>query len=197
MSHTSGATRRLWDTKAPPTSALRDYGLASQARETDGDGLRLVAYASESAPIFTPEFPKADPYQFLELVCIEVIVPLKLDVNQKKGAWPSRPCGHWSPFLAACPSESRSTPTHTQAVPTDQRDALCPSAEIQKLKAIGIIREDLRGVLMTKNEQFLTSNEKTARSLFVYHINQMRLCPACSILWSAGGSVPHSHMFFR
>jgi hypothetical protein len=30
------------DTKAPP------------ARETDGDG----------APIFTPEFPKADPYQF-------------------------------------------------------------------------------------------------------------------------------------
>jgi hypothetical protein len=37
---------------APPTSALRDYGLASQARETDGDG----------APIFTPEFPKADPY---------------------------------------------------------------------------------------------------------------------------------------
>jgi len=23
---------------APPTSALRDYGLASQARETDGDG---------------------------------------------------------------------------------------------------------------------------------------------------------------
>jgi hypothetical protein len=38
--------------------------LASQARETDGDGLRLVAYASESAPIFTPEFPKADPYLF-------------------------------------------------------------------------------------------------------------------------------------
>ena len=34
------------------TFALRDYGLASQARETDGDG----------APIFTPEFPKADPY---------------------------------------------------------------------------------------------------------------------------------------
>jgi len=33
----------------------------------DGDGLRLVAYASESAPIFTPEFPKADPYQFLEI----------------------------------------------------------------------------------------------------------------------------------
>jgi hypothetical protein len=33
-------TRRavLWDTMAPPTSALRDYGLASQARETDGDG---------------------------------------------------------------------------------------------------------------------------------------------------------------
>jgi len=30
--------QRLWDTKAPPTSALRDYGLASQARETDGDG---------------------------------------------------------------------------------------------------------------------------------------------------------------
>jgi hypothetical protein len=28
--------------------------LASQARETDGDG----------APIFTPEFPKADPYLF-------------------------------------------------------------------------------------------------------------------------------------
>ena len=54
MSQTSGATRRLWDTKAPPTSALRDYGLASQARETDGDG----------APIFTPEFPKADPYLF-------------------------------------------------------------------------------------------------------------------------------------
>ena len=54
MSQTSGATRRLWDTKAPPTSALRDYGLASQARDTDGDG----------APIFTPEFPKADPYLF-------------------------------------------------------------------------------------------------------------------------------------
>ena len=86
MSHTSGAPRRLWDTKAPPTSALRDYGLASQARETDGDGLRLVAYASESAPIFTPEFPKADPYQFLELVCIEVIVPFNLDfAAQKKG----------------------------------------------------------------------------------------------------------------
>ena len=69
MSQTSGAPRRLWDTKAPPTSALRDYGLASQARETDGD----------SAPIFTPEFPKADPYQFLELVCIEGIGSLKLD----------------------------------------------------------------------------------------------------------------------
>jgi len=54
VSQTSGATRRLWDIKAPPTSALRDYGLASQARETDGDG----------APIFTPEFPKADPYLF-------------------------------------------------------------------------------------------------------------------------------------
>jgi hypothetical protein len=64
VSQTSGAPRRLWDAKAPPTSALRDYGLASQARETDGDGLRLVAYASESAPIFTPEFPKADPYLF-------------------------------------------------------------------------------------------------------------------------------------
>ena len=38
VSQTSGATRRLWDAKAPPTSALRDYGLASQARETDGDG---------------------------------------------------------------------------------------------------------------------------------------------------------------
>ena len=64
----------------------RDYGLASQARETDGDGLRLVAYASESAPIFTPEFPKADPYQFLELVCIEVIVSLNLDfAAQKEG----------------------------------------------------------------------------------------------------------------
>ena len=86
MSHTSGATRRLWDTKAPPTSALRDYGLASQARETDGDGLRLVAYASESVPIFTPEFPKADPYQFLELVCIEVIASLNLDfAAQKEG----------------------------------------------------------------------------------------------------------------
>jgi hypothetical protein len=43
----------FWDTKAP-AFALRDYGLASQARETDGDG----------APIFTPEFPKADPYLF-------------------------------------------------------------------------------------------------------------------------------------
>ena len=54
----------FWDMLVPPTSALRDYGLASQpsalrdyglasqARETDGDG----------APIFTPEFPKADPY---------------------------------------------------------------------------------------------------------------------------------------
>ena len=169
MSHTSGATRRLWDTKAPPSFALRDYGLASQARETDGDG----------APIFTPEFPKADPYHFLEIVCKEVIVPLKLDVNQKKGAWPSRPCGHWSPFLTACPSESRSrTAAH-------RRDALCPSAEIQKLKAIGIIRDDLRGTLMTKNEQFLSSNEKTARSLFVYHINQMRLCSASSILFAS------------
>ena len=86
MSHTSGAPRRLWDTKAPPTSALRDYGLASQARETDGDGLRLVAYASESAPIFTPEFPKADPYHFLEIVCKEVIVPFNLDfAAQKEG----------------------------------------------------------------------------------------------------------------
>jgi hypothetical protein len=76
VSQTSGATRRLWVTKAPPTSALRDYGLASQARETDGDG----------APIFTPEFPKADPYQFLELVCIEVIVSLNLDfAAQKEG----------------------------------------------------------------------------------------------------------------
>jgi len=56
VSQTLGAPRRLWDTKAPPTSALRDYGLASQARETDGDG----------APIFTPEFPKADPYLFGE-----------------------------------------------------------------------------------------------------------------------------------
>jgi len=69
VSQTSGATRRLWDTKVPPTSALRDYGLASQARETDGEG----------APIFTPEFPKADPYHFLEIICTEVIVPLKLD----------------------------------------------------------------------------------------------------------------------
>ena len=54
MSQTSGVSAVFWDTKAPPTSALRDYGLASQARETDGDG----------APIFTPEFPKADPYLF-------------------------------------------------------------------------------------------------------------------------------------
>ena len=46
--------------------------------------------------------------------------------------------------LAACPSESRSrTAAH-------RRDALCPSAEIQKLKAIGIIRDDLRGTLNDK-----------------------------------------------
>jgi hypothetical protein len=38
------------DTKAPPTSTLRDYGLARQAQESVGGGLRLVAYASESAP---------------------------------------------------------------------------------------------------------------------------------------------------
>jgi len=43
-------------------STLRGYGLASLTRESDGGGLRFVAYASESAPIFTPEFPKADPY---------------------------------------------------------------------------------------------------------------------------------------
>jgi hypothetical protein len=36
--------------------------LASLAQESDGGGLRLLAYASESAPIFTPEFPKAEPY---------------------------------------------------------------------------------------------------------------------------------------
>ena len=35
---------------------LCDYGLASGVG-ADGDG----------APIFTPEFPKADPYQFLEI----------------------------------------------------------------------------------------------------------------------------------
>jgi hypothetical protein len=34
---------------APPTSALRDYGFARQAQRAVG-GLRLVAYASESAP---------------------------------------------------------------------------------------------------------------------------------------------------
>ena len=45
MSQTSGAPRRLWDTKAPTSFALRDYGLASQARETDGDG-------APSLPIF-------------------------------------------------------------------------------------------------------------------------------------------------
>ena len=65
---------------------MRGYGLASLTRESDGGGLRFVAYASESAPIFTPEFPKADPYQFLELVCIEVIASLNLDfAAQKEG----------------------------------------------------------------------------------------------------------------
>ena len=126
MSHPSGAPRRLWDTKAPPTSALRDYGLASQARETDGDGLRLVAYASESAPIFTPEFPKADPYQFLELVCIEVIVSLNLDfAAQKEGGMAVPAVWRLVYPLAACPSESRSTPTHTQAVPTSSERLRC------------------------------------------------------------------------
>ena len=63
-----GAVRRisLFERKGTPDFALRDYGLASGVG-ADGDGLRLVAYASESAPIFTPEFPKADPYQFLEI----------------------------------------------------------------------------------------------------------------------------------
>ena len=37
-------------------------GRGSRTRESDGGGLRLLAYASESEPIFTPEFPKADPY---------------------------------------------------------------------------------------------------------------------------------------
>ena len=38
--------------------------MASLAQESDGGGLRLLAYASERAPIFTPEFPKADPYHW-------------------------------------------------------------------------------------------------------------------------------------
>jgi hypothetical protein len=66
----------------------------------------------------------------------------------------------------------------TQAVPPDQRDAQCPSAKRQKLKAICIIPEDLRGVLMTKNDQFLSSNEKTAGRLFVIIQKIVSLCPA-------------------
>ena len=38
--------------QGPLNSTLHGYGLASLARESDGGG----------APIFTPEFPKADPY---------------------------------------------------------------------------------------------------------------------------------------
>ena len=42
------ADRGIRDTKAPPTSALRDYGLASQAQESVGGG-------APTLPLFIPE----------------------------------------------------------------------------------------------------------------------------------------------
>jgi hypothetical protein len=122
------------------------------------------------------------PYQFLELVCIEVIVSLNLDfAAQKEGGMAVSAVWTLVAFSNSLPiGIKEQTPAHRRCLRA-RRDALCPSAEIQK-QAIGIIREDLRCVLMTKNEQFLSSNEKTAGRLFVYHINQMRLCLASFIL---------------
>ena len=65
------------------------------------------------------------PYHFLEIVCIEVIVSLQLDfAAQKKGAWPSRPCGDWSTFLAPCPLEPSSRLQHTGGASGSARRAV-------------------------------------------------------------------------
>jgi hypothetical protein len=48
----------FWDTKAP-AFALRDYGLASQARETDGDGAPSLpkTLSSFQFPVSGFQFP--------------------------------------------------------------------------------------------------------------------------------------------
>ena len=54
------------------------------------------------------------PYQFLEIVCIEVIVSLQLDfAAQKKGCMAVPAVWRLVYFLAPCPLEPRSPPTHT------------------------------------------------------------------------------------
>ena len=145
MSQTSGATRRLWDAKAP------------SARETDGDGLRLVAYASESAPslpFFRNSMQRGHcPFQF--------------------GLCSAKRRGHGrlgrvdTGLFARTPliGTNEHANTHRRCLRISETRC-APPPEIQKLKAIGIIRDDLRGTLMTKNEQFLSSNEKTQGSLF-------------------------------
>jgi hypothetical protein len=74
-----------------------------------------------------PEVPKADPYHFLEIVCIEVIVSLQLDfAAQKKG-------GMAVPAVWRLVYFSRTMPIGTKD-PSNahRRDELCPSTNIQK-----------------------------------------------------------------
>ena len=64
---------------------------------------------------------------------VYTIVPLKLDfAAEKKGPWPSRPCGDWSTFSHPYPSEPK------EQTAAHRRDALCPSTTIQKQAAFGI-----------------------------------------------------------
>ncbi len=66
------------------------------------------------------------------------IVPLKLDfAAEKKGTWPSRPCGDWSTFLHPA-HRNQGARQSTQAVPKDRKAALFPSPKIQKQVAFGI-----------------------------------------------------------
>jgi hypothetical protein len=50
----------------------------------------------------------------------EITIPF---APQKKGAWPSRPCGDWPTFSQPCPSEPK------EQTAAHRRDALCPSTK--------------------------------------------------------------------
>ena len=98
----------------------------------------LRAYGSARRAVLLSSSPKASCFW------CKSIVPLKLDfAAQKKGAWPSRPCGDWSTLARGLPIGAMDqAKAHRRCLrlcePMDRRDALCSSPQVQKQAAFGI-----------------------------------------------------------
>ena len=94
-------------------------------------------------------FPNSRPRRLQGRRGAETIVPLKLDfAAEKKGAWPSRPCEHWSTFSPLAHRNQRSRSQHTGGTH-------CAPLLKSKSKLLLVLVYTLHGFLADKESQIL------------------------------------------